>query len=135
MEQQRPCTVSGIPSRPARRRWFQSCRVRPTTVCPWACSIAATVEESTPPDMAIAMVWFCIGDFTWVRTGPTFHDKWSAGGTKWWKSGGYRLCRLKELGVMVEQSKIASKGALGGRWALPFLGVACAVGVASLYYN
>src|ERR1700740_516486 len=39
---------------------------------------------------------------------------------------------------MVERSKIAStasKGALGGRCALPFLGVACAVGVASLYYN
>jgi hypothetical protein len=31
------------------------------TVCPWACSIAATVEESTPPDMAIAMGWFGIG--------------------------------------------------------------------------
>ncbi len=26
---------------------------------PWACSIAATVDESTPPDMAIAMVSFC----------------------------------------------------------------------------
>jgi predicted MFS family arabinose efflux permease len=25
--------------------------------------------------------------------------------------------------------------AMGGRWALPFLGVACAVGVASIYYN
>src|SRR6201986_5519734 len=36
---------------------------------------------------------------------------------------------------MVERSKIASRGALNGRWALPFLGVACAVGVASLYYN
>src|ERR1700744_2029783 len=36
---------------------------------------------------------------------------------------------------MVEQSKMASRGALSGRWALPFLGVACAVGVASLYYN
>jgi predicted MFS family arabinose efflux permease len=32
---------------------------------------------------------------------------------------------------MVERSK----GTLNGRWALPFLGVACAVGVASLYYN
>ena len=30
------------------------------TVCPWACSIAATVEESTPPDMAIAMGSVCI---------------------------------------------------------------------------
>jgi predicted MFS family arabinose efflux permease len=28
-----------------------------------------------------------------------------------------------------------TKAALSGRWALPFLGVACAVGVASLYYN
>jgi len=26
-------------------------------------------------------------------------------------------------------------GTMGGRWALPFLGVACAVGVASIYYN
>ena len=25
--------------------------------------------------------------------------------------------------------------AMAGRWALPFLGVACAVGVASIYYN
>lgn len=32
---------------------------------------------------------------------------------------------------MVDQNK----GALSGRWALPFLGVACAVGVASMYYN
>lgn len=28
-----------------------------------------------------------------------------------------------------------AKGTLGGRWALPFLGVACAVGVGSIYYN
>jgi len=28
-----------------------------------------------------------------------------------------------------------TKAALSGRWALPFLGVACAVGVGSLYYN
>lgn len=28
-----------------------------------------------------------------------------------------------------------TKATLGGRWALPFLGVACAVGVASLYFN
>jgi predicted MFS family arabinose efflux permease len=28
-----------------------------------------------------------------------------------------------------------TKGTLNGRWALPFLGVACAVGVASIYYN
>jgi predicted MFS family arabinose efflux permease len=27
------------------------------------------------------------------------------------------------------------QGAMAGRWALPFLGVACAVGVASIYYN
>src|SRR5579864_467396 len=55
-EQQRPCTDSGMPSRPARRRWFQSCMVRPMTSCPSARSMAATVEESTPPDMATAMV-------------------------------------------------------------------------------
>src|ERR1700692_3272705 len=24
---------------------------------------------------------------------------------------------------------------MGGRWALPFLGIACAVGVGSIYYN
>src|ERR1700744_1280187 len=28
-----------------------------------------------------------------------------------------------------------NRKAIGGRWALPFLGVACAVGVASIYYN
>src|SRR5215467_13120880 len=56
MEQQRPWTDSGIPSRPARRRWFQSCMVNPMTLCPSARSMAATVEESTPPDMATAMV-------------------------------------------------------------------------------
>src|ERR1700761_8101966 len=32
---------------------------------------------------------------------------------------------------MAEQTKAA----LSGRWALPFLGTACAVGVASMYYN
>src|SRR6476660_5354921 len=46
-----------MPSRPARRRWFQSCMVSPTTLCPSARSMAATVEESTPPDMATAMVF------------------------------------------------------------------------------
>src|SRR5947209_2680724 len=56
IEQQRPRTCSGIPSCPARRRWFQSCIVRPTTLWPSARSMAATVEESTPPDMATAMV-------------------------------------------------------------------------------
>src|ERR1700721_64330 len=56
MEQQRPCTASGIPSCPARRRWFQSWRVRPTRVCPCARRSAATAEESTPPDIATAMV-------------------------------------------------------------------------------
>src|SRR6266852_7780430 len=55
-EQQRPCTDSGMPSWLARRRWFQSCMVKPTTSCPSARSMAATVEESTPPDMATAMV-------------------------------------------------------------------------------
>ncbi len=29
----------------------------------------------------------------------------------------------------------SSSGAMQGRWVLPFLGVACAVGVASIYYN
>src|SRR5579872_1422293 len=45
-----------MPSRPASRRWFQSCMVKPTTLCPSARNMAATVEESTPPDMATAMV-------------------------------------------------------------------------------
>src|SRR5205085_9394648 len=56
MEQQRPCTDSGMPARPARRRWFHSCMVRPMMLWPAARSMAATVEESTPPDMATAMV-------------------------------------------------------------------------------
>ena len=46
-------TVSGTSS--GRRRWFQSCMVRPTTVSPRACSMPATTELSTPPDMATAM--------------------------------------------------------------------------------
>jgi hypothetical protein len=45
-----------MPGCPARRRWFQSCMVSPITSCPSARSMAATVEESTPPDMATAMV-------------------------------------------------------------------------------
>src|SRR5271165_5532204 len=56
-EQQRPCTgSSGMPRWPAKRRWFQSCIVSPTTLYPCAHNIAATVDESTPPDMATAMV-------------------------------------------------------------------------------
>lgn len=54
-----------MPCLPARRVWSQSCRVRPTTVfretaepAPSWASMAATVEESTPPDMATAMVVF-----------------------------------------------------------------------------
>src|SRR5258705_13518910 len=57
MLQQRPWTASGTPGWPARRRWFQSWRVRPTRVWPWARRSAATAEESTPPDMGTAMVW------------------------------------------------------------------------------
>src|SRR5579864_3305292 len=45
-----------MPSWPASRRWFHSCMVSPTTSWPSARSMAATVEESTPPDMATAMV-------------------------------------------------------------------------------
>src|SRR5712671_859261 len=59
IEQQRPCTDSGMPSCPASRRWFHSCMVSPMMLCPSARSMAATVEESTPPDMATAMV---VGD-------------------------------------------------------------------------
>src|SRR5262249_1315349 len=33
--------------------------VRPMRLCPWARSMAATVDESTPPDMATGMV--CAG--------------------------------------------------------------------------
>src|ERR1044072_7263266 len=56
MEQQRPVTASCMPAAPASCLWFHSCMVRPTTLCPSARSMAATVEESTPPDMATAMV-------------------------------------------------------------------------------
>src|ERR1700683_209170 len=60
-EQQRPVTCSGMPSCSARRRWFQSCMVSPMTLCPSSRSMAATVEESTPPDIATAMVLgFCM---------------------------------------------------------------------------
>src|ERR1035437_5104602 len=59
MEQHRPRTASGMPSCPASRRWFHSCSVRPTTVCPCAHSSAATAEESTPPDIATAIVSGC----------------------------------------------------------------------------
>src|SRR5271163_1996413 len=45
-----------MPGCPARRRWFQSCIVRPMTLRPSARSMAATAEESTPPDIATAMV-------------------------------------------------------------------------------
>src|SRR5271169_685775 len=55
-EQQRPRTDWGMPSYPASRLWFQSCMVSPMTLCPSARSMAATAEESTPPDMATAMV-------------------------------------------------------------------------------
>src|SRR6185312_14392904 len=55
-EQQRPWTASGIPALPASRRWFHNCMVKPMSECPSECSMAATVEESTPPDMATAMV-------------------------------------------------------------------------------
>src|SRR5579863_9379467 len=54
MEQQRP--VERSPESWGSRRWFQSCIVRPTTVSPRACSMPATTELSTPPDMATAMV-------------------------------------------------------------------------------
>src|SRR5690242_4681555 len=59
-EQQRPCTDSGIPSCPARRRWFHNCMVSPITECPSARNSAATAEESTPPDMATAIVLVCM---------------------------------------------------------------------------
>src|ERR1035437_5431135 len=59
MEQHRPRNASGMPSCPASRRWFHSCSVRPTTVCPCAHSSAATAEESTPPDIATAIVSGC----------------------------------------------------------------------------
>src|SRR5579872_553697 len=70
-EQQRPCTDSGIPSRPASRRWFQSCMVRPMTLRPSARSMAATVEESTPPDMATAIV-SCV-NFSLLASTTHFH--------------------------------------------------------------
>src|SRR5580692_1209074 len=46
-----------MPCFPARRVWSQSWRVRPTTLAPSSrARMAATVDESTPPDMAMAMV-------------------------------------------------------------------------------
>src|SRR5580658_41977 len=59
MEQQRP--VERSPESCGRRRWFQSCMVRPTTVSPRPCNMPATTELSTPPDMATAMVGSGIG--------------------------------------------------------------------------
>src|SRR5579875_3190137 len=56
-----------MPSRPARRRWFQSWRVRPTSSWPSARSMAATAEESTPPDIATAITFSGIGR-------PTHHS-------------------------------------------------------------
>ena len=53
-EQQRPLEAPST-ARSGRRRWFQSCMVRPMTVRPWRASSAATVELSTPPLMATAM--------------------------------------------------------------------------------
>src|SRR5687768_14753520 len=37
------------------RRWFQSCIVNPTMGCRSRCNNAATVDESTPPDIATAI--------------------------------------------------------------------------------
>jgi hypothetical protein len=42
------------------RRWFHSCIVRPTIGRPRRCKTAATVDESTPPDMATATSQGCI---------------------------------------------------------------------------
>jgi predicted MFS family arabinose efflux permease len=39
---------------------------------------------------------------------------------------------MAKLGVGVSKRE---QGAMAGRWALPFLGMACAVGVGSIYYN
>src|SRR4051794_11455725 len=52
MEQQRP-----PPSEPnaGRRRWFQSCMVRPIILWPSRARRPATVELSTPPLIATAM--------------------------------------------------------------------------------
>ena len=44
------------PASPGKRRWFHSCIVRPTIVCPRSRNIAATVELSTPPLIATATV-------------------------------------------------------------------------------
>src|SRR6185437_52752 len=65
-EQQRPALgASGMPCRPGSRVWSQSCNVSPTTVPPAWTRIAATVEESTPPDMATAMVVFCMTKYNY----------------------------------------------------------------------
>src|ERR1700719_329599 len=60
MEQQR-CWEDAPLSSGGRRRWFQSCIVRPTIAWPRACRIAATVELSTPPLIATATVPAAVG--------------------------------------------------------------------------
>src|SRR5215470_6593336 len=62
-EQQR-CCAGPSPCNSGRRRWFQSCIVRPTTGRDCCCKTAATVEESTPPDMAIATRPGCVSALT-----------------------------------------------------------------------
>src|SRR5271156_4042298 len=69
-EQQR-CCLGPSPCSSGRRRWFQSCMVRPTMGWPCSWRTAATVEESTPPDMAMAIrprsVSVCVGSVSnWV---------------------------------------------------------------------
>src|SRR6185437_14325072 len=54
-EQQRCCTGPS-PWSCGSRRWFQSCIVRPMIACPRSRKIAATVELSTPPDIATATI-------------------------------------------------------------------------------
>src|SRR5215468_2002972 len=75
-EQQR-CCAGPSPCNSGRRRWFQSCIVRPTTGrdCCWR--TAATVDESTPPDIAIATRPGCVSALTgrvsnWVSVGISF---------------------------------------------------------------
>src|SRR5580704_18367096 len=56
MEQQR-CCEGPAPCNWGKRRWFQSCMVRPTIGWPRSARMAATVELSTPPLMATAMAF------------------------------------------------------------------------------
>ena len=61
MEQQRPCTGSGHALVSSEAALVPELHGQADHLWPSARSMAATVEESTPPDMATAMVVLDIG--------------------------------------------------------------------------